>query len=310
MDLPPPPAGAAHIHVLGDLRIFDSKGDPVPSLEAQPKRAALLIYLACMPPGSFCPRDQLLALFWPDFDDERARNSLRTSLYYVRRAIGPGVVISRPDGALETDARALWCDVRAFESALSAGEWSEAAGLYAGDFLQGAGQSVSVEFDQWVEATRRRLRRQCADALYRAAEGCEHEGRLEEALDVLGRARALLPAGEAILRRVLLLSGRSDNRVRAVQEYQAFAQTLGALYELEPSPETREILDRVTGGTLPTPAAHRDVERRPSLEFGADVRADERVEGEPGEAARASRLQRPFRPSSPRRCGARAGGRP
>lgn len=282
MDLPPPPAGAAHVHALGDLRIFDSTGRPVPSLEAQPKRAALLIYLACMPPGSFCPRDTLLALFWPDFDDERARNSLRTSLYYVRRAIGPGVVNSRPDGALETHAQALWCDVRAFESALRAGEWGEAADLYAGDFLQGAGQSVSVEFDQWVEATRRRLRRQCADALYRVAEGREHEGRLEEALEVLGRARALLPADEAIVRRVLLLWGRSGNRVRAVQEYEAFAQTLEALYELEPSPETREILDRVTGGALPTPAAAREVPRRPALEAGVD----ERAKGEPGGTAR------------------------
>lgn len=301
MDLPPPPAGAAHIHVLGDLRIFDSKGDPVPSLEAQPKRAALLIYLASMPPGSFCPRDQLLALFWPDFDDERARNSLRTSLYYVRRAIGPGVIISRPDGALETDARALWCDVRAFESALRAGEWGEAAGLYAGDFLQGAGQSLSVEFDQWVEATRRRLRRQCAEALFRVAEGCEHEGRLEEALEVLGRARALLPADEAILRRVLVLWGRSGNRVRAVQEYQAFAQTLGALYELEPSPETREILNQVTGGMLPTPAADLDVERPPPLEFRADERADEGVKGEPGEAARDEPATAPLPPLEPAR---------
>ena len=255
LDLPPSTAGAACLHALGDLRIFDAEGRSVASLEAQPKRAALLIYLACLPAGSFCPRDQLLALFWPDFDDERARNSLRTSLYYVRRAIGPGVVNSRSDGALETGAHALWCDVRAFEDAMRGGDWAVAADLYRGDFLQGAGQSVSVEFDQWVEATRRRLRRQCADALYRLAEGREQEGDMDGAVEALGRARTLLPADEAILRRVLLLWGRSGNRVRAVQEYEAFAQTLEALYELEPSEETRQILGRVTAGDLPLPAA-------------------------------------------------------
>lgn len=256
MDLPPPPAGAARLHALGDLRIFDSADRSVTPLEAQPKRAALLIYLSCLPEGSSCLRDQLLALFWPDFDDERARNSLRTSLYYVRRAMGPGVLNSRPDGALETDPHMLWCDVRAFDAAVRAGSWAAAAEIYRGDFLQGGAPSVSVEFDQWVEATRRRLRRQCADALYRLAEKREQEGDTEGALEALGRARALLPADEAILRRVLLLWGRSGNRVRAVQEYEAFAETLRSLYELEPSEETLEILERVVTGPTPLPS-HR-----------------------------------------------------
>ncbi|HSW31769.1 MAG TPA: BTAD domain-containing putative transcriptional regulator [Longimicrobiales bacterium] len=264
-DLPPAPPKRARVLALGDLRIFDAEGHSVISLEAQPKRAALLIYLACLPEGSFCSRDQLLALFWPDFDDERARNSLRTSLYYVRRAIGPGVVLSRPDGALETDARVLGCDVRAFETAIGEGRWAEAAELYRGDFLEGTGQSVSVELDQWVEATRRRLRRQCADALYLLAEKRERDGELEGALEAMGRARQLLPADEAIVRKVLLLWGRAGHRVRAVQEYEAFAETLSVLYELEPSEETRHILAQVTGnafspdrsrpGPLPPPPA-------------------------------------------------------
>jgi DNA-binding SARP family transcriptional activator len=79
LDLPPPPSSGARVYALGDLRVFDAEGRSVASLEAQPKRAALLIYLAGLPAGSFCPRDQLLALFWPDFDDERARNSLCTT---------------------------------------------------------------------------------------------------------------------------------------------------------------------------------------------------------------------------------------
>ncbi|MDP2957059.1 MAG: BTAD domain-containing putative transcriptional regulator [Longimicrobiales bacterium] len=283
LDLPPPPAGSARLHALGDLRIFDAEGRSVVSLEAQPKRAALLIYLACLPAGSFCPRDQLLALFWPDFDDERARNSLRTALYYVRRAIGPGVVNSRSDGALETDAQALWCDVRAFEAAIKAGDWAGAADLHRGDFLLGTGLSVSVEFDQWVEAARRRMQRQGADALYRLAEGRERAGDLDGALEALGRARALLPADEAILRRVLLLWGRSGNRVRAVQEYEAFAQTLEALYELEPSEETREILGRVTAGDLPTPPAAPSAAAPAATTLQDDETAVPPSSGEPGD---------------------------
>ena len=270
MELPPVPSDGARLCILGDLRIIDSRGRAVAPLEAQPKRAALLIYLAVQPAGHFCSRDHLVALFWPDFDDERARNSLRTSLYYVRRAMGPEVVRSRPDGALEVDPQALWCDVRAFEAAMQAKRWTEAADLYRGDFLAAGGQSVSVEFDQWVEATRRRLRRQCAEAHFGVAEGLEQAGDLDGALVALTRARGLLPADEAILRRVLLLWGRTGNRVRAVQEYEAFAQTLEELYELEPSPETREILDRVTAGTLPKGGAMPPARGEGVAESGRD----------------------------------------
>lgn len=299
-DLPPAPSGTARLLALGDLRISDAQGRPVASLEAQPKRAALLIYLACQPAGSFCPRDQLLVLFWPDFDNERARNSLRTSLYYVRRAMGPGVVNSRPDGALEAGPPALWCDVSAFEAAARAGRWAEASELYRGDFLQGAGQSVSVEFDQWVEATRRRLRRQCADALYRLAEERERADDLEGALEALGRARSLLPADEAVLRKVLILWGRAGQRVRAVQEFEAFAQTLQELYELEPSEETRKILEQVTGESR-SPVAAQTEQSRPPAEAPAEAPVEAPAASLPPQPRTAAVAEEPARSAEPPR---------
>jgi hypothetical protein len=49
--------------------------------------------------------------------------------------------------------------------------------------------------------------------------------------------------------------------VRAVQEYEAFTQTLHELYELEPSEETKRILDQVIASTDPTAPVYGEVPR-------------------------------------------------
>lgn len=248
MERPPLRDIGVRLRTLGSLRIIDANGQSLASLEAQPKRAALLIYLACLPPGHLCPRDELLGLFWPDFGEERARNSLRASLYYIRRSVGGGIVRTRSDGALEVSSEGLWCDVRAFEAAVREGRDEEAASLYEGDFLAGSSISLSAEFDQWLESTRERLRRQCADALLRVADACELARDADGEMQALAHARKLAPADEATLRRMLLLLGRRGNRALAAQEYERFARMLADVYELEPSPETRDILTQVTDG--------------------------------------------------------------
>ena len=47
---------------------------------AQPKRLALLVYLAAARPFGVHRRDALLALFWPDLEDTRARDALNQAL--------------------------------------------------------------------------------------------------------------------------------------------------------------------------------------------------------------------------------------
>ena len=81
------------LYVLGapDLR---RDGADVRSVLTQQKRLALLTYLATATPRGFHSRDTLLNLFWPELDQERARNALRQSLHYLRRALGEDAVAS------------------------------------------------------------------------------------------------------------------------------------------------------------------------------------------------------------------------
>lgn len=74
------------LRLLGPIELERDDGTVVSSVLAQPKRLALLAYLAAARPGTLLRRDTLLALFWPDADDDRARNSLRQSVHFLRRS--------------------------------------------------------------------------------------------------------------------------------------------------------------------------------------------------------------------------------
>ena len=55
---------------FGSVELRGSGVGDAGRLEVQPKRLALLAYLAIQAPGSFCRRDTLLALLWPELDQD------------------------------------------------------------------------------------------------------------------------------------------------------------------------------------------------------------------------------------------------
>src|SRR3712207_441683 len=101
---------------LGTLTLLDPAGVDVRSVLAQPKRVALLAYLAIARPRGFHRRDTLLALLWPEQDDRHARWALNQALRHLRTALGREAVPSRGDEEVGIDVRALSCDVVEFEA--------------------------------------------------------------------------------------------------------------------------------------------------------------------------------------------------
>src|SRR2546425_2770560 len=78
------------LRTLGAVDLRDGDGREVRTVVAQPKRLALLVYLAVARPRGFHRRDTLLALFWPELDQERGRAALRKAAHVVRQGLGPG----------------------------------------------------------------------------------------------------------------------------------------------------------------------------------------------------------------------------
>src|SRR5256886_5857342 len=108
--------------MFGTLQLTDAAGHEVKSLITRPRRLALLAYLAASSGRELHRRDTLLALFWPELDQEHARAALRQALHVLRTALGADVVVTRGDEEIGLDFGRLRCDVVAFDDAVAAGQ--------------------------------------------------------------------------------------------------------------------------------------------------------------------------------------------
>ena len=244
------------LRMLGRLSLTAADGREVRTLLGQPRRFALLAYLAAATPPGLHRRDSLVALFWPELDQEHARTALRQALRVLRAALGPGAVVSRGDEEVGLDVDRVWCDVAAFDRAVDGGASREALDLYRGPLLEGFFISDGPEFERWLERERARLREAAARAAQGLIEQCESRGNLTTATHWARRAVELAPNDEALVRRLISVLDHHGDRASALQAYQAFAQRLAAEYEAEPAAETQALVAAVRAraqGTPPVP---------------------------------------------------------
>lgn len=246
------PTPRFRLHLFGTPALYSAEGSELRSVTLQPKRLALLAFLAANPRGTR-RRDTLLGLFWRDLDTEHARGALSKALHYLRRSLGDAVLVTSGHDELRVDDTQLWCDVAAFEGALEQGRGAEALKHYRGDLLDGFFLSDSPGFERWLEAERERLRRRAASAGSALAEAADAGGDLAEAIGWALRAQAL-SEDEIGLRHLITLLERAGDRARGVRVYEEFARRLSREFELEPSPETQALIARVRG--VPSLHAH------------------------------------------------------
>ena len=237
--------------LLGGLDLRGPENQPLQSVLQQPKRLALLAYLVLAGRDGFVRRDVLLALFWPESDEERARRNLNQAIHYLRRSLGEEVIVSRGAEEIGLKDGALWCDVLAFEEALDRGTGSEALALYRGDLLPGFFVDGAVEFERWLENERTRLRRQAARAAWALAELEEREGDPATALHWARRAVELDLYDEPGVRRLIELLDRTGDRAGALQVFDTFARRLAEDYGTAPSAETLRLVEEIRARVAP-----------------------------------------------------------
>src|SRR3989441_11901788 len=231
--------------LLGTLHLTDAEGREVTSLLTRPRRLALLAYLAAATPRGLHRRDSLLALFWPELDQEHARAALRQALHVVRDALGADVIVTRGDEEVGLDFERIWCDVVAFDAVVAAEQFDEALGLYQGDLLEGFFITGAGEFERWQESERARLQQAAARGAQTLVKRCESEGDLSTAAEWARRAVRLGPHDEEPLRRLVALLDRLGDRAGAGEAYEEFTKRLAADLETEPAAETKALLAAV-----------------------------------------------------------------
>src|SRR2546430_8891777 len=173
------------LRMLGRLSLTGADRREVRGLLRQPRRLALLASPAAASPQGFHRRDTLLALFWPELDQEHARAALRQALHVVRDALGGDAVTSRGDEEIGLDFAQVSCDVAAFERALRIGQLEEALDLYGGALLEGFFISDAPEFERWLETERARLQQAAAGGARARSE--EHTSELQSQSNLVCR---------------------------------------------------------------------------------------------------------------------------
>lgn len=223
-----------HLRTLGALDLRDAEGQECRSLLAQPKRVALVVYLALAAPRGPQRRDSLLALFWPDLDPDHARNALSQAMHFLRRSLGAETLVSHNGSELSLSHAGLWCDAIAFEDAIKAGRTAEALELYRGDLLEGFHVGNAPDFERWLNAERSRLGDMYVRAAHAVAEKRESTGDVEAALALWKRLATRDPFSSQLAIRYMRALAASGDRTGALQHARVHTTLLREELNAEP----------------------------------------------------------------------------
>jgi DNA-binding SARP family transcriptional activator len=157
---------------FGGLEV-DRTDRPLSGAAVRPRPLALLALVGSAREGGVS-RDRLLAYFWPESDTEHARNSLKQTLFALRRDLQDDLFVTR-NGSLRLNPAVITTDGLQFEAARARGAHGNAVALYRGPFLDGFHIPSLLEFEHWMESERLRLAR-CYRASLEALATTAYEG--------------------------------------------------------------------------------------------------------------------------------------
>jgi LuxR family maltose regulon positive regulatory protein len=257
----------ARLSWLGHPAVEDDEG-PV-TLETS-KTLALLGYLSLS--RRPLSRESLAALFWSDFDRDRAPANLRRTLSSLNASLKGGCLDSTRETVRLEPSCPLWVDVLEFEELLRSvrehrhpeGEdcadcsrrLERAALLYGGEFFEGFNLKDCVAFDEWQDLRREGLRRDLSWTLQRLSSLRLRQASFEEAIGLARRWISIdnlhQPAHRAMME---ALAGAGEISA-ALRQYEECGRVLEKELGLGPDAETRRLRERIRSG----PSASADPE--------------------------------------------------
>ncbi len=202
-------------------------------------------------------REYLASLLWPDHGQAGALANLRRTLTVLRETL-TGCIVSDAN-LIQLSCSAVTADVNEFHLLCQPSANSklqrlvDAATLYRGDFLEGFNLGNCLEFDEWQDAVRGRLRSELDDVLERLAAGFLKAGDYSRAIPVARRRIDLDDLNEAAHRQLIesyALLGRVDLAHEQFKTCMKILEREG----LEPDESTVQLHTRIVRHQPPAPA--------------------------------------------------------
>ncbi|MEM7800183.1 MAG: tetratricopeptide repeat protein [Chloroflexota bacterium] len=241
------------LNLLGSPQILWD-GKPVTKLTSA-KSQALLFYLAqSRKPHS---RLELGGLLWPEKSDEEARTNLRQSLMLARKAISKELYETQresvginPNVEIEIDAARFGQRVEQYfkgDEPLGTvlNDLTQAAEIYQGKFLEGFYLEEAAPYDEWMLVERSRLQQLAIDLLTALVDHFAARRQTRQGLLFARRLLALEPLREESYQQLMRLMAWDGNVGGALAQYKACQEMLAQEFDLEPSPETELLYQRI-----------------------------------------------------------------
>lgn len=232
---------ASRISVLGTSDLRRSDGGQVQSVVHQPRRFALLVYLALASRQGPVRRDTVMGVFWAEKPQDKARGALNQAIHYLRRSLGQDAIVTTHD-TIALDRTLVSCDAAEFLDAIDGERWRDAADVYAGDLMPGFFDSAeAIDFEHWLEAERQRLERAASRAAWNLAKEAEAAGETADAVVWARRACEWSTNDEAETRRLMTFMADLGDRTGVLDAYDSLEAALRPL-AVEPAPGTTALV--------------------------------------------------------------------
>jgi len=198
-------------------------------------------------------REVLAELFWGDYGQERARGSLNTALWKLRKALEPAGI---PAGTYVKNSHSgevsfnkdsqYWLDVEVFEAEIShiltypfqtvgeshAVDLEKILALYKGELLEGF-------YEDWALRERERLRTLYLKSLVYLLQYHGFHKSYERAIAYGQQILDLDPLREEVHREMMRLYLENGQRTRALRQYEIFRRVLDEEFGISPMEDTQ-----------------------------------------------------------------------
>ncbi len=216
------------------------------------KAVALIAYLAVVqkPVG----RDYLATMLWEDYNDERARASLRRTLAVINKTpIGDWLTSDRNTVSMILNDD-LYIDTMIFEELLSencsAESITQAFNLYQNGFMSGFSLRDSITFDNWQSLQAQTFQQMLNTRIDACTQRLIEEKQYEDAVVLIQQWLKLDPIQETAHERLLNIYGITDQRTNTLRHYEAYKDLLWNELGVEPVEHVRQLYESIRDGSF------------------------------------------------------------
>ncbi len=202
-------------------------------------------------------REKAATFLWPNADEVTSRNRLRRLLHKVRVKLGLDLIEADRYSLRFNPGLDIQIDTQRFTACCNAGEFDQAAQLYADDFLSGFTLSDNLDFEEWQFFRREAYRSQLQQALERQINLSFLAQNPAAALVCAKRLLAMDPLNEAAHRHVINACLKSGDRAAAERQLETCAKILDEELGVTLSVRTMKLLsNKPAPAPVEVPATH------------------------------------------------------